>query len=83
MLVKIRQNTKAIALLFGQKWPNIGSFQSLIKISEIEFWSKFAQNTKVIALLFGQKWPIFGTFQSPIKISEIEFWSKFAKIPRL
>ena len=42
-LVKIRQNTKAIALLFGQNWPILATFHSQIKICEIDFWSKFAK----------------------------------------
>ena len=49
------QNTKAIALLFGQKWLIFITFQSAIKINQFQFWSFFAgQNTKAIALLFGQ-----------------------------
>ena len=39
-LVKIGQNTKAIALLFGQNWPILATFHSTIKIWENDFWSK-------------------------------------------
>ena len=82
ILVICRQNTKVIALLFGQKWLIFITFQSAIKINEFQF-GHFRQNTKVIALLFGQKWLIFITFQSAIKINEFQFWSFFGKIPRL
>ena len=39
ILVIFRQNTKAIALLFGQKWLIFITFQSPIKISQLQFWS--------------------------------------------
>ena len=42
-LVKIGQNTKAIALLFGQNSPIFGTFHSKIKICEIDFWSKLGK----------------------------------------
>ena len=32
-LVEIGQNTKAIALLFGQNWPILATFHSTIKIT--------------------------------------------------
>ena len=43
ILVKIRQNTKCIALLFGQNSPIFANFQSPLKITHIEFWWKFAK----------------------------------------
>ena len=42
-LVKIRQNTKPIALLFGENWPILATFHSTIKIWENDFWSKFGK----------------------------------------
>ena len=33
------QNTKVIALLFGQKWLILITFQSAIKMNEFQFWS--------------------------------------------
>ena len=42
-LVKIRQNTKRIALLFVQNSPIFATFHSTIKIWENDFWSKFAK----------------------------------------
>ena len=32
-----------IALLFGQNWPILATFQSPFKIREIDFWSKLAK----------------------------------------
>ena len=53
-LVKIRQNTKPIALLFVQNSPIFATFHSTIKIWEKWFLVKIRQNTKPIALLFVQ-----------------------------
>ena len=83
ILVIFGQNTKAIALLFGQKCLMFITFQSAIKINQFQFLVIFGQNTKAIALLFGQKCLIFITFQSAIKINQFQFWSCLAKIPRL
>ena len=82
-LVMFGQNTKAIALLFGQKCLIFITFQSAIKINQFQIWSVFGQNTKAIALLFGQKCLIFITFQSAIKINQFQIWSFLGKIPRL
>ena len=43
ILVMCRQNTKVIALLFGQNWLILITFQSAIKINEFEFWSFFGK----------------------------------------
>ena len=69
------QNTKAIALLFRQKWLMFITFQSAIKINQWSNLVMFEQNTKAIALflhhlsknqsilnllkLFRQNWFIF------------------------
>ena len=39
ILVIFGQNTKAIALLFGQKWLIFITFQCSIKINQFQFWS--------------------------------------------
>ena len=39
ILVIFGQNTKVIALLFGQKWLIFITFQSAIKINQFQFWS--------------------------------------------
>ena len=38
-LLIFEQNTKAIALLFGEKWLIFITFQSAIEINEFEIWS--------------------------------------------
>ena len=82
MSVICGQNTKAIALLFGQNWLIFITFQCAIKsITSISVI--FGQNTKAIALLFGQNWLIFITFQCAIKINQLQFRSFLGKIPRL
>ena len=43
ILVIFGQNTKAIALLFGQKWLIFITFQSAIKINQCQFWSCLAR----------------------------------------
>ena len=42
-LVIFGQNTKAIALLFGQNWLIFITFQSAIKINQFQFWSCLAK----------------------------------------
>ena len=37
------QNTKAIALLFGENWPILATFQSKIEMSKFDFWAKLAK----------------------------------------
>ena len=82
-LVKIGQNTKAIALLFGENWPILATFHSTNQIKKNDFLVKIGQNTKAIALLFGENWPILATFHSTNQIKKNDFWSKLGKIPRL
>ena len=43
MLVIFRQNTKVIALLVGQTWLSFITFQSAIKINQLQLWSFFAK----------------------------------------
>ena len=43
ILVIFRQNTKAIALLFGHKCLIFITFQSTIKINQFQFWSFFGK----------------------------------------
>ena len=84
------QNTKAIALLFGQKWLIFITFQSAIKINQFQFRSFFAHfwpQYQGYSLTF---WPKFAHFHhfsicnqnQSISISVI-FRSFLATIPRL
>ena len=75
------QNTKAIALLFGQNWLIFITFQSAIKINQFQFRSCFAHfwpQYQGYSLTFCQNWLIFITFQSAIKINQFQFRSFFA-----
>ena len=78
-LVSFEQNTKAIALLFGQKWLIVITFQYSIKINEFQIWSFLSKIPRAIALLFGQKWLIFITFQCSIKSINFKFGHFSAK----
>ena len=51
ILVSCRQNTKVIALLFGQKCLIFITFQSAIKINQFQFWSFFGKIPRL--------WPYF------------------------
>ena len=82
-LFTFHQNTKAIALLFGQKCLILITCQSAITINQLSHLVIFHQNTKAIALLFGHTCLIFITFQSAIKLNQFHIWSFFTKIPRL
>ena len=46
-LVIFEQNTKAIALLFGQKWLIFITFQSSIKINQFQIWSFLSKIPRV------------------------------------
>ena len=95
--VIFEQNTKAIALLFGQKCLIFITFQSAIKINQFQIWSFlghfwviFEQNTKAIALLFGQNASFSSLFNLQSKSLNFKFghfWVIFgsflSKIPRL
>ena len=52
------QNTKAIALLFGQNMAHFHHFSICNQNQSISNVVMFEQNTKAIALLFGQDWLI-------------------------
>ena len=43
IVVIFRQNTKVIALLGGQTWLSFITFQSAIKINQLQLWSFFAK----------------------------------------
>ena len=47
ILVIFGQTTKAIALLFGQKWLIFITFQSAIKINQFQFWSFLAKTPRL------------------------------------
>ena len=79
-LVIFEQNTKAIALLFGQKWLIFITFQSAIEINQFQIWS-FLSNIPRL-------WPYFlakhGSFSSLFNLQSKSinfkfghFWAKY------
>ena len=57
ILVIFGQNTKAIALLFGQKWLIFITFQSAIKINQFQFLVTFQSAIKINQFQF---WSFLG-----------------------
>ena len=73
-LVSFEQNTKAIALLFGQKRAHFHHFSIFNQNQSISNLVIFEQNTKAIALLFGQK---TGSFPSLFNLQSKSINFKF------
>ena len=92
ILVSFRQNTKVIALLFGQKWLSFITFQSAIKINELQFWSFvgkiprlqpyfLAKNGSFSSLFNLQSKSMnfnFGHFSAKFQGYSLTFWPKMA-----
>ena len=79
ILVIFRQNTKVIALLLGQRWLIVITYQCAITINQFQFWSFLSKMPKAIALLFGQKCLIFITFNVQSKWINFNFGHLSAK----
>ena len=92
ILVHFRQNTKVIALLFGQNSLIFITFQSAIKINKFQVWSIFgkiprlqpyllAKNRSFSSLFNLQSKSInvnFGQFLAKYQGYSLTFWPKFA-----
>ena len=92
ILVIFRQNTKVIALLFGQKSLSFITFQSAIKINQFQFWSFFgkiqrlqpyflAKNRSFSSLFNLQSKSInfnFGHFSAKYQSYSLTAWSNIA-----
>ena len=92
ILVSFRQNTKVIALLFGQKSLIFITFQSAIKINQFQFWSFFGKlprlqsyflaKNRSFASLFNLQSKsiniIFGQFSAKYQGYSLTYWSKIA-----
>ena len=72
-LVIFHQNTKAIALLFGQKCLISITFQSAIKINQFQNLVIFHQNTKAIALLLAKNASFSSLFNLQSKSINFKF----------
>ena len=84
------QNTKAIALLFGQTWLIFFTFQSAIKINQFQFWSFVAHcwaKYQGYSLTFWPQMAHFHHFSLCNQNQSISMWvifrSSLGKIPRL
>ena len=84
------QNTKAIALLFGQTWLMFFTFQSAIKINQFQFWSFVAHcwaKYQGYSLTFWPQMAHFHHFSLCNQNQSISmcviFRSSMGKIPRL
>ena len=82
ILVIFRQNTKAIALLFGQKWLIFITFQSAIKISQLQF-GHFSAKYQGYSLTFWPKLAHFHHFSICNQNKPTSILVIFGKIPRL
>ena len=90
ILVIFRQNTKVIALLFGQKYLIFITFQSAIKLNQFQFWSVvgkiprlqpyfLAKNASFSSLFNLQSKSInfnFGHFSAKYQGYSLTFWPK-------
>ena len=80
ILVIFGQNTKAIALLFGQKWLIFIIFQSAIKINQFEFWSFVAKIPRLQPYLLatnGSFSSLFNLQSKSINVNSGHFWRKY------
>ena len=71
ILVIVRQNTKVIALLLGQKWLNIITFPCAIKLNEFQFWSCFGKLLRLLPYRLAKN----GSFSSLFNVQSK--WMKF------
>ena len=92
MLVIVRQNTKVIALLFGQKWLIFITFQSAIKINEFQFWSFVGKMPRLYPYFLAKNGSFsslfnlqsnsmnfnFGHFSAKYQGYSLTFWTKMA-----
>ena len=80
ILVIFGQNTKAIALLFGQKWLMFITLQSAIKINQFQFWSFLAKIPRLQPYFLaknGSFSSLFNLQSKSINFNVVHFWSKY------
>ena len=80
ILVIFGQTTKAIALLFGQKWLIVITCQSAIKINQFQFWSFLAKIPRLQPYFLAKN----GSFSSLVNLQSKSinfnfghFWTKY------
>ena len=80
-LAKIRQNTKCIALLFGQNSPILATFHSPLKITQIDFSPK-SPKYQVYSLTFWPKFAHFSHFSLSTQNHSNRFFAKIRQITK-
>ena len=92
IVVICRQNTKVIALLFGQKWLIFINSQSAMKINEFQFWSFFGKIPRLYPYFLAKHGSFsslfnlqsksmnfnFGHFSAKYQGYSLTFWPKMA-----
>ena len=80
ILVIFGQNTKAIALLFGQNWLIFITFQCAIKINEVQFWSCLGKIPRLLSYFLakiGSFSSLFNMQSKSMKFNFGHFWAKY------
>ena len=77
--VIFRQNTKCIALLYGQKSPIFITFQSAIKINQFQFWSFFGKIPKLYSYFLAKNRSFASLFNLQSKSINVNFGQFSAK----
>ena len=79
ILVIFRQNTKVIALLFGQQWLILITFQSAIKINDCQFWSFVGKIPKLYPYFLAKNGSFSSLFNLQSKSMNFNFGHLSAK----
>ena len=80
ILVIFGQNTKAIALHFGQNWLIFITFHCAIKINEVQFWSllgKIPRLQPYFLAKIGSFSSLFNVQSKSMKFNFGHFWAKY------
>ena len=80
ILVICGQNTKVIALLFGQKWLIFITFQSAIKINQFQLWSCLGKIPRLKPYLLARNGSFSSLFNLQSKSINLKFghvWAKY------
>ena len=80
ILVIFGQNTKAIALLFGQNWLIFITCQCAIKINEVQFWSFLGKIPRLLSYFLakiGSFSSLFNVQSKSMKFNFGHLWAKY------
>ena len=79
IVVIFRQNTKVIALLVGQTWLSFITFQSAIKINQLQLWSFFAKIPRLYPYFLAKNGSLSSLFNLQSKSINFNFGHFSAK----